>query len=154
MSSRQTSRGVSPMLQVRKYALLLVSAWAVFLAGFDTSVTAQPLTPVYTFSPYLTAGDGGGPRGALMQASDGNFYGTTSYGGSSGCGYYGPGCGTVFSTALDGTITILHSFSFADGVVPSANVIQASDGNFYGTTSLGGSSSCNGGSGCGTIFKI
>src|SRR6516165_10239205 len=96
--------------------------------------------------------DGAIPLAGLIQASDGNFYGTTSAGGGSGCG--GSGCGTVFQMTLDGTATVLYSFTGGvDGAVRSAALIQASDGNFYGTTSAGGGSGC-GGSGCGTVFEM
>ena len=46
-------------------------------------------------------------------------------------------------------LTTLHSFSGADGAVPIAGLVQASDGNFYGTTAFGGTNSSGG-----TVFKI
>src|SRR5262249_27571536 len=90
------------------------------------------------------ASDGNDPHAALIQGRDGNFSGTTAAGGNGGGG-------TVFRMALDGTVTILHSFTGpqpADGFNPRAALLQASDGNFYGVTSLGGSS--NGG----TVFQM
>jgi uncharacterized repeat protein (TIGR03803 family) len=79
--------------------------------------------------------DGASPLGALLQAADGNFYGTTSRGGN--------GTGTVFTTTSAGTLTILHAFAALtrgvdDGDYPSAALVQATDGNFYGTTVYGG----------------
>lgn len=93
------------------------------------------------------------PTQSLLQASDGNFYGTSSNGGltSASCN---SGCGTVFQLTPAGTLTILYQFGgyAGDGIVPSSALIQASDGNLYGTTRAGGSGGCSGG--CGTVFKI
>ena len=81
-----------------------------------------------------------------MQAKDGNFYGTTNNGGTGGK----DGKGTVFRIDLSGNLTTLHSFGGApsDGGFPYAGLIQASDGNLYGTTTSGGSSNS------GTVFKV
>lgn len=87
--------------------------------------------------------DGQAPLGALVQGSDGNFYGTTSFGGGNS-GY----AGTVFKLTPSGTFTTLHSFGSGDGAEPRAALIQATDGNFYGTTSGAGFGLD------GTIFKI
>ena len=82
----------------------------------------------------------------LIQATDGNFYGTTTL-----CGAAPGGAGTVFKITAAGAFTTLHSFGgCSDGCEPLAGLIQASDGNFYGTTHTGGA----GGGGAGTVFKI
>lgn len=103
--------------------------------------------------------EGQDPLGTLVQGSDGDFYGTTWGGGlNTACGgdqYHR--CGTVFKITPDGTFTSLYSFCAqslcADGGHPAAGLVQGSDGNFYGTTNVGGiSESCA--YGCGTIFKI
>ncbi len=78
-----------------------------------------------------------------MQGSDGNFYGTTSSGGSNNDG-------TVFKITPGGTLTTLYSFSGNDGLEPVASLVQGSDGNFYGTTLNGIGSKGRGGS----VFKI
>ncbi len=94
--------------------------------------------------------DGQAPDGALVQGADGNFYGTTYYGGNGPCD---GGCGTVFRITPTGTLTTLHTFDSSDGANPEAGLILAKDGNFYGTTYAGGgNAACSGG--CGTIFKI
>ncbi len=84
---------------------------------------------------------GTNPYAGLIQASDGNFYGTTLYGGASGYG-------TVFKMDAAGTLTTLHSFNQSDGANPYARLIQASDGNLYGTA-LGG-----GPKGGGVVFRV
>jgi uncharacterized repeat protein (TIGR03803 family) len=96
--------------------------------------------------------DGFYPYGGLLQATDGNFYGTTS-----GGGYRGDrGAGTVFKITARGKLTTLHSFrgSPFEGAAPYAGLVQASDGNFYGTTVVGGAKEGCNGNPCGTIFKI
>src|SRR5205809_7255222 len=78
-----------------------------------------------------TSSDGTYPTGGLIQARDGNFYGTTVGGGSSGDG-------TVFKIDPAGTLTTLHSFASSNGASPYAGLIQAKDGSLYGTTIYGG----------------
>ena len=113
------------------------------------------LTTLHNFGPLP---NGTYPSAALVQASDGNFYGTTKEGGTKSCLYGGTtnfGCGTLFKITPGGTLTTLHIFcsrsGCADGQAPGA-LVQGTDGNLYGTTSAGGNTACTGG--CGTIFKI
>ena len=87
--------------------------------------------------------DGAKPVAGLVQASDGNFYGTTEHGGIL------LSLGTVFRITLGGTLTTLHSFATTEGVYPAAGLVQAADGNFYGTTPGGGATG-----GGGTIFSL
>jgi hypothetical protein len=47
----------------------------------------------------------------------------------------------------------VHNFNSTDGDFPTVGVVQATDGNFYGTTSYGGTST-NCGGGCGTVFRV
>ncbi len=90
--------------------------------------------------------DGAYPQATLIQAPSGTFYGTARQGGLVG------GDGAVFKITPAGVFTALHSFSGTDGTYPSAGLARAADGNFYGTTEIGGSGSyC---SGCGTVFKM
>ena len=86
----------------------------------------------------------------LIQASDGDFYGTTNEGGDY-CDEYG--CGTVFKMTPSGVLTTLFSFDRSDGEGPYTGVIQATDGNFYGTAAGGGANCLNSDS-CGTVFEI
>jgi uncharacterized repeat protein (TIGR03803 family) len=81
-------------------------------------------------------GDGKYPEGALVQVSNGILYGTTSGGGANP-----PGVGTVFQLNPDGTgYVVLRRFGqdSYDGTLPTAGLIQGSDGTLYGTTSSGG----------------
>ncbi len=73
--------------------------------------------------------DGKHPYGALVQGTDGNFYGTTSAGGSSNAG-------TVFKITSGGTLTTLHNFDGTTASAPFAGLTQATDGSFYGTTAI------------------
>jgi uncharacterized repeat protein (TIGR03803 family) len=162
---------------------------------------APTVSTLYSFGT-VASFDGSVPTGTLIQASDGNLYGTTSNGGTANLG-------TVFRVTLGGNETVLHSFdpnngddpttqprsgdgfiqasdgsfyvtlptlgnqggivkigaggaatpfySFGstpgDGAIPQG-LIQGTDGNLYGTTASGGSSSAVCPNGCGTVFKM
>jgi uncharacterized repeat protein (TIGR03803 family) len=119
------------------------------------------LTTLYTFCSQTDCTDGASPQAGLVQATDGNLYGTTAGGGANAtaCGIYD--CGTVFKITPGGALTTLYSFcsqsACSDGDNPVAALIQATDGIFYGTTSEGGANSCflvQTDVGCGTVFKI
>jgi uncharacterized repeat protein (TIGR03803 family) len=100
---------------------------------------------LYTFCLQSGCTDGDEYPSALVQASDGNFYGTNSG--------FPTSDGTVFSITPSGTLTTLHSFDGTDGSLPApanAGLVQATDGNFYGTTELGGANNLN----LGTLFKV
>jgi uncharacterized repeat protein (TIGR03803 family) len=116
-------------------------------AGTIFKITpAGALTKLYTFD--FT--DGEYPEDTLIQATNGNFYGTTSEGGPNYCG---TPCGTIFSITPSGSLTMLHSFDSTDGYYPWGGLVQAINGDFYGTTVYGGAnSSCA--DGCGTVFKM
>jgi uncharacterized repeat protein (TIGR03803 family) len=101
-----------------------------YLGGTVFKITPQgTLTTVHSFS----GPDGKYPVG-LVQGTDLNLYGVTNGGGANpNCS-----CGTIFKISIEGTFTSLHSFTYVDGTYPLSEMIQGSDGNFYGTT-LGGS---------------
>jgi uncharacterized repeat protein (TIGR03803 family) len=107
------------------------------------------LKRLYRFCALANCADGAFPTGSLMQARDGNLYGTTLNGGAFGNVYNG---GTIFEITPDGALTTLYSFcaqiNCKDGERPTGGLIEAKDGNFYGTTEGGGT---NAG---GTVFRI
>ena len=103
---------------------------------------AGVLTPLHAFG----GDDGALPQAALVQGTNGNFYGTTTLGGTNNNG-------TVFQITPAGTLTTLYQFGGIDGSIPIAGLVQGSDGFFYGVTAHGGTN-MNCGSGCGTAFKI
>jgi uncharacterized repeat protein (TIGR03803 family) len=113
--------------------------------------TKGALTVLHSFE----GGDGGNPYAGVVQGTDGNFYGTTMEGGAHGYG-------TVFKMNPNGTLTTLYNFcsqtNCADGAAPYlGGLVQGTDGNFYGTTQLGGANNnsiCLYNVGCGTVFKI
>jgi uncharacterized repeat protein (TIGR03803 family) len=78
--------------------------------------------------------DGETPRGGLVLATDGNFYGTTAGGGASQACLTLPCYGTVFALTPAGALRTLYSFDFTNGAYPEAGLLQATDGSFYGTT--------------------
>jgi uncharacterized repeat protein (TIGR03803 family) len=96
-------------------------------------------TVLWSFSVGI---DGQAAFGSLVQASDGNLYGTTFQGGPNGFG-------TAFRLTLAGVETVLHSFgSGSDGQNPYGGLVQGSDGNLYGTTAGGGAQNL------GTVFSL
>jgi uncharacterized repeat protein (TIGR03803 family) len=98
------------------------------------------LTSLYSFTNGI---DGANPQASLVQGSDGNFYGTTLYGGT-------VGDGAIFKITPSGSLTPLYLFTNgADGAFPTAALVQGKDGNFYGTTYEGG-----GDADSGTVFEI
>jgi uncharacterized repeat protein (TIGR03803 family) len=92
--------------------------------------------------------DGAQPSGPLILDQAGNLYGTTFYGGGTGCG--GLGCGTVFELIPDGSggwkETILHSFQGSDGHSPGELIFDQA-GGLYGTSGGGAFN-------FGTVFEL
>jgi uncharacterized repeat protein (TIGR03803 family) len=114
---------------------LLSMATALVLAVVASqSAQAQTLTTLHSF----VSVNGLAPFAGLIQVENGDFYGTTHEGRTNATG-------TVFKITSDGKITTLYSFcsqtDCTDGASPSAGLIQATDGNFYGTTEIGGACS-------------
>jgi uncharacterized repeat protein (TIGR03803 family) len=121
----------------------LTKACGVFLLWATAGVTlpAQTFTSLYSFD----GTDGSLPLAALVQGTDGNFYGTTYEGGANGDG-------TVFKITPSGALTTLYNFcsqiNCTDGRSPASGLVQGTDGTLYGTTYDGGAV------GVGTAFKI
>ncbi len=105
-----------------------------------TVSSAGTFTTLFSFN----ATNGASPTAGLVQGSDSNFYGTTYFGGTN----KDSKAGTVFQITPAGTLTTLFQFNGnTNGDFPDAQMIQGSDGLFYGTTS-------GGKQGDGTVFKI
>ena len=114
---------------------------------FEIEAGTHVETVLYSFRNNIM--DGQRPLAGLIMDTAGNIYGTTSSGGPYDSG-------TVFEIAT-GTHqeTILHLFGTNDdGFFPESNLIMDSDGNFYGTTNIGGSNRSYGANGVGTVFEI
>lgn len=119
--------------------------------GTVFKITASgELTTLYRFCSRLKCPDGDNPYSALVEGTDGNFYGTTYSGGASTARF--AVAGTVFKISRFGKLTMLYSFcsqpNCSDGENPVGPLIQGGDGNLYGTTSFGGAG------GAGTAFSI
>jgi uncharacterized repeat protein (TIGR03803 family) len=124
-------------------------------AGYGTAFELSPhsgggwtKTTIYAFAG---GSDGSFPYGGLISDSKGNLYGFTLSGGTGPCQYYGPGCGTVFELKrFSGSWKEIVHFSFpggAGGQIPQGLTLDEA-GNFFGTTSQGGSG------GVGIVFKL
>jgi uncharacterized repeat protein (TIGR03803 family) len=121
-----------------------------FYGGMNDAGIIFKITPTGTFTVLhdfedtYPGKDGTNPIAPLVEGKDGNFYGTTSGGGLNSGG------GTVFKLTPGGTYTVIHTFNGGntDGAESHDGLIQGKDGNFYGTTTRGGSSAI------GTVYKI
>ncbi len=113
--------------------------------GYGGVLRVAPDGSSYTLVPFTAQN---AYPSSLIQGLDGNFYGTSSRGGTNG------GYGTVFELTTNGTITTLCSFGGTNGKFPGG-LVQTADGNFYGTTLEGGIGFVtNYPVGNGTIFKL
>jgi uncharacterized repeat protein (TIGR03803 family) len=101
------------------------------------------VTTLYSFCAQTGCSDGSSPRGGLRLGSDGNFYGTTYFGGANALND-----GTAFKITLTGTLTTLHSFDGTDGANPVGGIGQDTRGIFYGAPAFGGPDND------GTIFSL
>ena len=104
--------------------------------GANSNGTAFKVTPsgsftlLHTFCTYANCDDGNGPEYAMIQASDGNYYGTTIYSGAGGGG-------VIYKITPSGTFSVFYSFDNAHGEILNG-LIQGTDGNFYVTAYQGG----------------
>src|SRR5665213_857855 len=120
----------------------IIALCAAMLAGGCLQATQAQTAQVQAIHIFDST-NGTVPVAGLVAGQDGNFYGTTTNGGTNG------GYGTVFKVTTSGVLTTLVSFNNTDGEDPQAGLTQGNDGNFYGTTVSGGT---NGG--YGTVFKV
>ena len=119
---------------IQKVIFIILLSSSIALA---ISAAAQTFTTLVNF----TGSNGGNPQDALVQGSDGNFYGTTYYGGLIGSG-------TFFVMTPGGNLTTLYQFAVHDDLFgPSGTLVQGHDGNFYGVSGGGNYNA-------GAIYKI
>src|SRR5271155_6051625 len=119
------------------------------LGNADSYGTVFTITPKgkYTVVHQFNNTDGAYPFGGLIFGTDGNLYGTAAYGGKY------PNYGTVFKITTSGKFKTLHNFDSKDGSYLYAGLVQGTNGEFYGATYAGGSSTaCP--YGCGTVFSL
>lgn len=120
-------------------AVFMVCVFCVATAML--SLAQDTLTTLANFD----GANGSEPYAVLTQGADGNFYGTTYFGGVNNGG-------TVFKVTPSGKLTTLYNFcsqtNCADGAEPLGSLVQAANGDFYGTTESGGAH------GGGTVFRI
>ena len=134
----------------RRASTLTFAAILCLAALASPLAQGQTFKVLYSFGAYPT--DGALPAAGLLMDAAGNLYGTTRYGGShEGCQPEGQ-CGTVFKLDTNGVETVLHNFAGPDGANPLSNLIMDAKGDLYGTTELGGDTSCE--YGCGVVFKL
>jgi len=110
-----------------EYPLKRIVSICLLFAATAIILPAQIFTTLSSFD----GTDGEFPSAALIQATDGNLYGTTFSGGSGGFG-------TIVKVTPTGAMATLYSFAGTDGSNPSAALVQAPSGEFYGTTQSGG----------------
>jgi uncharacterized repeat protein (TIGR03803 family) len=86
----------------------------------------------WSFALPKAPGGGNFPYPTIMQATDGNLYGTTRTGGSFSQG-------SIYQITTAGVFTPIYSFSGgSDGSFPSAGLVQVADGTFFGTAQSAG----------------
>jgi uncharacterized repeat protein (TIGR03803 family) len=116
------------------------------LYSYGTVFKMTPKGELTTIHNFTGGDDGGYPSAPPIEGSDGNFYGTTSYGGRTG------NIGTVYRITPSGVFTTVNSFgltsSRSSGNYPNAGLVQGIDGLLYGTTFYGGAYDL------GTIFSV
>jgi len=113
---------------VRGLALAIFLSWGV--------AQAKSIDVLHSFAG---GSDGESPYGGLILDKTGNLYGTTYFGGGTGCSPYDSGCGTIFKVDTSGAESVLYVFSgLSDGAFPNASLIEGKKGEFYGTAQQGG----------------
>jgi len=137
-ASTYTTNNVPLPASGGQFRCVISNAYGSVTSSNATLTVFNGSGPLYSFN----GPDGGNSSAPLIQGPNGNFYGTTAYGGTNGQG-------EIFSLTANGTLSILASFTdYLNGSYPQAGLVQGADGNFYGTTSGGGAYDY------GTVFKI
>ena len=117
-------------------------------AGCGTIFSITPNEIETVLHSFSSVPDGSSPLGGLIQDADGNFYGTTVWGGAYGFG-------TVFEITAAGTDSILYSFTGgADGSQAYGNLTWGKNGDLFGVTAFGGITRGGCKQGCGVVFQL
>jgi uncharacterized repeat protein (TIGR03803 family) len=121
--------------------------------------TNGALTTLFSFTGTNNPNVGANPAAALVQASDGSYFGTAEYGGLTNASYDGQyfsrqGYGTIVQLGTNGTVTVPAVFGNTNGAYPSGGLVRGQDGSFYGTTAWGGRGVTPIFPGYGTVFKM
>ena len=112
--------------------------------GYGVLFQYNPITSVLTKKIDLSVSIGRYPSGGLTQAADGNLYGLTEEGGANSAGVifqFNP-VTDVYTKKID-----FDGFSIGNGGYPKGDLLLASNGKFYGMSSIGGVN------GYGTVFE-
>ena len=113
---------------------------------FRVSASGQYFV-VYSFTG---GSDGSNPVGPLTIGNDGNFYGTTEFGGDPSLCSATAGCGTIFQLSPSGTLKTIHNFAGPnEGAHPQSGLVEDAQGILYGTAAYGGDANSDG-----TVFKV
>src|SRR5271166_4843934 len=142
MRSKKLFSAGKPTFAIFLLTLLLASAVV------PAQAQARKFKVLHTFK----GTDGAGPVGQLVRDKAGNLYGTTGAGGKGRC-YSGYTCGTAFKLDKSGKQVWLHNFNLRNGTQPLAGVLREAQENMYGTSTVGGDTTCYK-RGCGTGVKL
>ena len=139
ISKKETNALTNHFSRLRALRYLCILAALLLTQLTPPAAHADNLTKLYSFSPNYASGNQ--PYSKLIQAPDGFFYGTTTYGGI--------GYGTIFRMSTAGTVTTLYSFDYSTtGYYPAGGLFRDADGTFYGATEYGGVNSY------GVVYKM
>jgi len=108
--------------------------------------TAGNYQAIHLFNTAGYGPEGMHPESGLLAASSGALYGANTVDGLPI--FSGDVEGALYRMNTNGVVTVLHTFTGADGATPYAGLVEGSDGNLYGTTFFGGASNK------GTIFRL
>ncbi len=142
-----TGCGLEGCANVKVYPTPVVNLTvpAPVCAGSSNNMASVPSAMSVLHMFFWDYVDGEYPQAGPIEGSDGYYYGTTTYGGSSSS------YGTVYKVKADGSTVVSALYTFADGADganPVGGLVQGADGNLYGTTTVGGTN------GYGTVFKV
>jgi uncharacterized repeat protein (TIGR03803 family) len=141
-------RSKKPVSAGKSTFVIFITSFLLASAIVPIQAQAQKFKVLRTFH----GPDGWAPFGRLVRDQAGNLYGTTEGGGRGKC-YGGYTCGTAFKLDKTGKQVWLHSFDLKNGMNPLVGLLRDKAGSLYGTTSLGGDTTCYK-LGCGTVFKL